>query len=49
MPHTKQQVLVGLTSKLLDEIEEYQFDNRLKSRSETIRLLLAEGLKASEK
>lgn len=49
MPHTKQQVFVGLTSELLDEIEDFQSDNKkLRTRSETIRFLLERGLKASD-
>lgn len=49
MSEPKQQVLVGLTSKLLKEIENFQFENRIKSRSEAIRLLLEEGIRAANK
>lgn len=45
MSNKKQQVLVGLTDKLLKDIENYQFENRIKSRSEAIRILLQKSLK----
>lgn len=48
MSESKQQVLVGLTESLLNQIENFQFDNRIKSRSEAIRVLLEQAIKATE-
>lgn len=36
---------LGLTKKMLEQIEDYQFKNRIKSRSEAIRNLIEKGLK----
>jgi len=38
------QVLLTLSKELLDKIEDYQFGNRLSSRSEAIRILIEKGL-----
>lgn len=38
------QILLTLSKELLEKIEDYQFKNRIPSRSETIRLLLEKGL-----
>lgn len=48
MPNTIQQVFVGMSSELLEEIENYKEEHRIKSRGKTIRLLLEEGLKAAQ-
>lgn len=38
------QVLVTITHEMLEEIENYQFENRIKNRTEAIRILLQKGL-----
>lgn len=38
------QVLVTIPNDLLKRIEDYQFENRIKNRSEAIRDLLKKGL-----
>lgn len=35
---------LAVSNKLLEKIEDYQFDNRIKSRSEAIRELIRKGL-----
>lgn len=42
---TSNQVLLNLPSALLKKVEDYQFDNRINSRSEAIRILIKKGLK----
>ena len=39
---------LGLSKKLLREIEDYQFNNRINSRSEAIRQLIRKGLEEQE-
>ena len=39
------QILLTITKELLEKIEDYQFNNRIPSRSETIRELIEKGLK----
>ncbi|UGB31679.1 ribbon-helix-helix domain-containing protein [Metabacillus sp. B2-18] len=38
------QVLVTISHDMLKLIEDYQFDNRIKNRSEAIRTLITKGL-----
>ena len=38
------QVLVTLPHEMLAKIENYQFDNRIKNRTEAIRVLIQKGL-----
>ncbi|MDW4221597.1 ribbon-helix-helix domain-containing protein [Staphylococcus saprophyticus] len=38
------QVLLTLSKELLKEIENYQFENRIKNRSQAIRELIEKGL-----
>lgn len=38
------QVLVTISREMLEQIENYQFENRVKNRTETIRLLIKKGL-----
>lgn len=38
------QLLLTLPKELLKKIEDYQFDNRIPSRSEAIRILIEKGL-----
>lgn len=40
---------LGLTEELLKEIEDYQFENRINSRSEAIRKLIKKGLESEVK
>jgi len=42
------QVLVTISREMLEEIENYQFDNRIKSRTEAIRILIQKGLEKEE-
>lgn len=37
---------LGLTKELLKEVEDYQFENRINSRSEAIRELIKKGLES---
>lgn len=39
---------LGLTEKMLKQIEDYQFKNRIQSRSEAIRKLIDKGLKQEQ-
>lgn len=39
------QILTVFPNSLLKQIEDYQFDNRIKNRSEAIRQLVIKGLK----
>lgn len=38
------QVLLTLPKELLKKIEDYQFENRIKNRSEALRILISKGL-----
>lgn len=38
------QVLVTISKEMLERIEDFQFDNRIKNRSEAIRILIDKGL-----
>lgn len=38
------QVLVTISLEMLERIEDYQFGNRIKNRSEAIRILIDKGL-----
>lgn len=38
------QILVTLNKDMLTKIEDFQFDNRIKSRTEAIRQLIEKGL-----
>lgn len=40
------QVLVTIPNEMLQKIEDYQFDNRIKNRSEAIRVLIEKGLES---
>mgnify|MGYP001393497864 CR=1 FL=1 len=40
------QVLVTIPNELLQEIEDYQFENRFKNRNEAIRDLIKKGLES---
>lgn len=38
------QVLLTISKELLDKVEDFQFKNRIPSRSEAIRMLIEKGL-----
>lgn len=42
-------VILPIPPKLLREIDDYRWQNRIPSRAEAIRLLVKEGLKAPKK
>lgn len=42
---TDNQILLNIPTDLLKAIENYQFENRIRSRSEAIRQLIKKGLK----
>lgn len=45
MATKKPQVLLTLDEELLERIEDYRYENRIPTRSETIRTLIKNGLK----
>ena len=47
MATKKPQVLLTLDEELLEKIEDYRYENRIPTRSETIRTLLRKALKNS--
>lgn len=47
MPTKKPKILITLEGDLLTRIDDFRFENRINSRSEAIRRLIEEGLKAS--
>ena len=44
MAKTDNFVRLALSDDLLEKIEDFQFNNRIKSRSEAIRILIKKGL-----
>lgn len=44
MSKTDNFINLGLSDDMLKNIEDYQFKNRIKSRSEAIRILIEKGL-----
>lgn len=48
MTTQKPQILLTVADDLLKRIDDYRFDNRIVSRSETIRQLIEAGLVASK-
>lgn len=48
MTTQKPQILLTLDADLLKRINDFRFSNRINSRSEAVRLLIEEGLKAIE-
>jgi metal-responsive CopG/Arc/MetJ family transcriptional regulator len=42
-------ILITLNKKLIEKLDDFRYDNRIPSRSEAIRRLLAEALKKYEK
>lgn len=48
MPTEKPKIILVMEDELLTRIDDYRFENRINSRSEAIRRLIEEGLKASE-
>ena len=48
MPTEKPKILITFDDDLLTRIDDFRFGNRINSRSEAIRRLIEEGLKASD-
>jgi metal-responsive CopG/Arc/MetJ family transcriptional regulator len=48
MPTEKPILNFAIDHELLKRIDDFRFDNRINTRSEAIRRLIEEGLKASE-
>jgi metal-responsive CopG/Arc/MetJ family transcriptional regulator len=48
MPTEKPKILITFDDDLLTRIDDFRFGNRINSRSEAIRRLIDEGLKASD-
>jgi metal-responsive CopG/Arc/MetJ family transcriptional regulator len=46
-PHPR--IIIPIPPRLLREIDDYRWQNRIPSRAEAIRLLVKEGLKAPKK
>jgi len=49
MPTEKPKILITLENKLLTRIDDFRFENRINTRSETIRRLIEESLDRYEK
>jgi metal-responsive CopG/Arc/MetJ family transcriptional regulator len=47
MPTEKPKIILVMEDDLLTRIDDFRFGNRINSRSEAIRRLIEEGLKAS--
>jgi metal-responsive CopG/Arc/MetJ family transcriptional regulator len=45
MPSKKPQILLVVEEDLLEQIDDFRFDNRIGSRSEAVRQLIKAGLK----
>ena len=45
MPSKKPQILLVVEEELLEQIDDFRFDNRIGSRSEAVRQLIKAGLK----
>ena len=48
MPTEKPKIILVMEEDLLNRIDDFRFENRINSRSEAIRRLIEEGLKASD-
>lgn len=48
MPTEKPKIIFVMEEDLLKQIDDFRFGNRINSRSEAIRRLIEEGLKASD-
>ena len=49
MPDKKDIITISIDKKLIENIDDYRFENRIGSRSEAIRRLIIESLKKYEK
>ena len=49
MPTKKPRILITVDDDLLERIFDYRYENRIPSRSETIRRLIEQSLKKCEK
>lgn len=47
-PNAKPIINITIDDELLKQVEDFQFDNRIKNRSEAIRLLILKGMEAKE-
>lgn len=47
-PNAKPIINITIDEELLKQVEDFQFDNRIKNRSEAIRLLILKGMEAKE-
>ena len=45
MPDKKEILTISIDKKLIEDIDDYRFENRINSRSEAIRQLIKEALK----
>jgi metal-responsive CopG/Arc/MetJ family transcriptional regulator len=48
LPNAKPTITLTIDEELLKELEDYQFDNRIKNRSQVIDLLLRKALELSK-
>lgn len=48
-PNAKPIINITIDDELLQKVEDYQFDNRIKNRSEAIRLLLLKAMEEEDK
>jgi hypothetical protein len=46
MPTDKPKILLVLDNELFKQIDDFRFDNRIKSQSEAVRIILKAGLKS---
>ena len=49
MPTEKPKIIFVADNELIERVDDFRFDNRINTRSETIRRLLNEALKKYEK
>jgi len=49
MPTEKPKIILVMENDLLKRIDDFRFENRINTRSETIRLLIEAGLKVKAK
>jgi len=48
MPTDKPKIIFVMEKDLLERVDDYRFENRINSRSDAIRRLIEEGLKAAK-
>lgn len=47
-PNAKPIINITIDEELLKQVEDFQFDNRIKNRSEAIRLLILKGMEVKD-